>query len=170
MSNIFCALPLGLDGVKIGLHLLNFVILMVGLTLLFYKPVVKFIKKRQDFFDNQQKENEETKLSAEQALDTYTKKLDSANEEIEFKKSEAQKAIASDKEKILSQAKLQADSLIKNAEEECEKERISAINALQDELADVAITIASNILEREISKEENTQIIEDCVKEWSEDD
>ena len=51
-----------------------------------------------------------------------------------------------------------------------ENERIEAINNLHNEIADVAITIAENILEREISREENARIIDSCLKEWSDDD
>jgi len=39
-------LPLGIDGMKILLHLMNFLILMIGVTLLVYKPVKKFIEKK----------------------------------------------------------------------------------------------------------------------------
>lgn len=164
------ALPLGLDPVKILLHLLNFAILMVGLTLLLYKPVLKFIKNRQSTIAEQIKSNEETKAAADEALSVYREKLDAAENEIDAQKSEALKEVAADREMILTQAKAKAENILKKAEEDCERERTLAITQLHNELADVAVTIASNILEREISKEENAKIIDDCIDEWSNDD
>lgn len=167
---ILSALPLGLDGVKILLYLFNFALLMTGLTVLLYKPILKFMKKRQEIISSQLKENEETKQNAQAMLKEYQVKLEKASDEIDLKKADAQKAIQSEKEKILSQAEEKAEDILKKAEEECERERVSAISDLQNELADVAVTIAKNILEREISREENSQIIDACVKEWIDND
>lgn len=169
-ANFISALPLGIDAVKILLHLFNFAILFVGLTLLLYKPVLKFIKKRQDTIAGQIKTNEETKAAAEEALNDYRQKLDNAENEIDAKKAAALKEVAADKEMILAQAKAKADNILKKADEESERERAAALSMLHDELADVAVTIASNILEREISKEENAKIIDDCINEWSQND
>ena len=40
-------MPLNIDWQQILLHLLNFLILATGLTLLLYKPVKRFMKKRE---------------------------------------------------------------------------------------------------------------------------
>ena len=47
---------------------------------------------------------------------------------------------------------------------------LEAISNLHNEVADVAVDIARNILEKEISREENEKIIDDCIKQWSEND
>ena len=46
MSQILASTILGIDWVKIVIHLVVFAVLMVGLTFLLYKPIVNFIKKR----------------------------------------------------------------------------------------------------------------------------
>lgn len=169
-SMLMSGLPLGLDGVKVALHLLNLAILMVGLTLLFYKPILKFIKKRQDGIKNQLDENEENKKKAENMLSDYQKRLDNADAEIDQKKVEAIRAIEREKEAVLDAAQLKADELFKRAEEEVAFERSQAISNLQNEVAEVAINIAGNILEREISVEENQKIIDACIREWTDND
>lgn len=166
MSN----LPLGLDGTKILLHLLNFAILMAGMTFLLYKPVLKFIKKRQDTSKQQLDANEAAKIDVSEKLNEYHTKLDLVENEIDQKKAEADKELARQKETILADAHKRADEIYKKAETECENERIEAINSLHNEVAEVAIDIASSILEREITKEENSKIIDACIKEWSEND
>ena len=64
-------MPLNIDIVQILLHMLNFVILAGGLTLLLFKPVKKFIGERQQYFENKQKENEEKALQNEKLKEEY---------------------------------------------------------------------------------------------------
>ena len=45
-------MPLNIDIVQILLHMLNFVILAGGLTLLLFKPVKKFMADRKQYFDS----------------------------------------------------------------------------------------------------------------------
>lgn len=171
MNNLISAgLPLGLSGVKIALHLLNFAILMAGMTLLLYKPVLKFIKKRQDDIAEQISENEKNNKTAQAMLEEYREKLGAAEAEIESRKAESDKAIAIQKEAILAEATARAEELYRQTEEECAAERTHAIGNLQNEVADVAVTIAGNILEREISAAEHEKIIDACIYEWSEND
>lgn len=164
------SLPLGIDWVKILLHLLNFALLMTGLTFLLYKPVLKFIKNRQSTIKNRLDEIETEKAKAEETIKEYQTRLDAAETEIGRKKAEAEKEIEQRKEALIAEAKARADEIYRKAQAESENERIEAINNLHNEIADVAITIAENILEREISREENARIIDSCLKEWSDDD
>ncbi len=168
--NTICALPLGLDGVKILLHLLNFAILMAGLTILLYKPVLKFIKNRQDIIKTQIEDNEKIKKEAEDKYLTYQDKLDNINADLDAKKAEADKEIEGKKEAIIYEATRKAKDMLKKAEQDCAQERVNAFNNLRHEIADAAVEIASVILEREISKEENSKIIEQCIEEWSDND
>lgn len=167
---LLSGLPLGLDGIKILLHLLNFAILMTGLTFLLYKPVLKFINKRQDGIKQQLQDNENTKKEAEELLTQYKTKLDLVETEIDRKKAAAEKSITLHKEAVISEAQKHAEEIYRKAEVESENERIEAINTLHNEVADVALNIASLILEREISKEEHTKIIDACIAEWSDND
>jgi F-type H+-transporting ATPase subunit b len=169
-SMILGDLPLGLDGIKIALHLLNFAILMVGLTILLYKPVLKFIKKREDTIKNQLDENEKVKKEADEKLSEYQTKLDNFDAEINKKKEEELQNVNEQKELILADASKQATNVLKRAEEISKNERKKAIKSLHSEVANVAVNIAGNILEREISKEENAKIIDDCINKWSEDE
>ena len=49
-------MPLNIDFVQILLHMLNFVILAGGLTLLLFRPVKKFMAERKKYFEDKEKE------------------------------------------------------------------------------------------------------------------
>ncbi len=166
---IMTALPLGIDGVKILLHMLNFLLLMAGLTLLLYKPVLKFIRNRQDSIKKQLDDNEAAKKEAEDKTNQYQQKLVNAEKEIEQMHVKALKSITEEREIILSDANIKAEEIYNKAKTEMEYERDNAINNLQNEVADVAVKLAGNILDREISKEENLKLIDACIKEWIEE-
>ena len=62
-------MPLNIDPVQILLHLLNFVILAGGLTLLLYRPVCRFLEERRAYFERLAAENAE-KTGATAAVET----------------------------------------------------------------------------------------------------
>ena len=75
-------MPLNIDWQQILLHLLNFLILAVGLYLLLYKPVKAFMKKREDSYAEREKKTEEALRGAEKSRSEYEDKLARADEEI----------------------------------------------------------------------------------------
>ena len=71
-------MPLNIDIVQILLHMLNFVILAGGLTLLLFKPVKKFMEDRKKYFEDKEKEiadglekNESLKAEYEEKLSKW---------------------------------------------------------------------------------------------------
>lgn len=171
MGTVFlCNLPLGISGIKIALHLLNFAILMIGMSLLLYKPVLKRIKMRQDNITKQREENEKNKKEAEALIKDYKQKIKNVETEIDFKRNEAQEEIVAEREAILAAALKNAEEIYKKAEDESVYERNLAASILQNEVAEVAVNIASNILEREISPEEHEKLINACIDDWIEND
>lgn len=169
-TTFLCSLPLGLSGIKIALHLLNFAILMGGMSFILYKPVLKHIKTRQDNIAKQLAENENNKKESEALLKDYKQKIKGVETEIDFKRSEAHDEIVAEREAILAAAQKNAEEIYKKAEDESVYERNLAASILQNEVAEVAVNIASNILEREISPEEHEKLIDACIEEWIEND
>lgn len=163
-------LPLGLDGIKILLHLLNFLILFGGVTFLVYKPVKKFIEKRQNEIKLQYEKNEQSKAEAEELHSEYLEKLAKAESEIMFQRSEAERSNHIIKENAISEASQKAEEIISRAEIESQDIKKETISGIKNKVADVAVTIAEALLEREISPEENEQIIDNCIDEWTKDE
>lgn len=163
-------LPLGLDGMKILLHLLNFLILLIGVTFLLYKPVKKFIDKRQSEIETQYSKNESTKADAEELHNTYLSKMENATSEIMVLRDEAEKATHMIRENAISEASQKAEELIGKAEIESQEIKTETIKEIQSKVANVAVNIAKALLEREISVEENEKIIDKCITEWTKEE
>lgn len=165
-ANLFETLGLGWE--KILLYLLNFVILFVGLTFLLFKPVRKFMAKRQKEIDDELHAAEIAKEEAEERIAEEQRKVQEAIEESKRKTSEIdqEKLIAAhERERIISEAKKEAEEIREKARLEADKERENAVLGAKDDVADLAVLMAKNILEREITPEDNDKLIDDCLKE-----
>lgn len=169
-TKLISALPLGIDPVKIGVHLLNFFLLFGGLTLLLYKPIKKFINNRQEIIKKQFEESEAEKQKAKELIDEYNKKVSDAEAIIKEINAEAEKRILEEREAILADAQNKAEEILKKAQMDIEADKANAIKSLKNEVADVAIHLAANILNREISREENLSLIDESIKEWMENE
>ena len=86
---------LGLSLTKFLLHLLNFAILFVALWLILYKPVMKFIRERQERIDREKREAEENLRASEEARRETEERLGAIDREIEEKRHAADREIES---------------------------------------------------------------------------
>lgn len=161
---------LGIDWIKILIHFVVFAVLAVGLYLLLYKPIMRFIKNRQDTI---QKGLDDGKAMQEEAQATkaeYDRKLADVEAERTAKLSEAE----GERQQILADAKAQAAAesaeIRAKATAEAEAAKAQAVVDMQEDAGKVAVTLAGEILQREISQEENEQLILDCLKAWSDHD
>ncbi|MFR5101594.1 MAG: ATP synthase F0 subunit B [Christensenellaceae bacterium] len=170
MTESLLASILGLDLTDFLLHLLNFLILVGGIGLLVYKPVIRFVHARREEVEKQENEHNAKMQEAESTKAKYTALIGTAEQEIAEKKKEMEKQTAVAAEKTLTEARVRAEKIVKEAEDEAKNEKAKAMSSMKGEVAEVAVLIASEILKKEISKEENDQLIDNCLKEWENDD
>ncbi len=142
------------------LNVVNILILYLILRSLVYKPVKKFMAARSE------------KISAQ--FDDAAKKLQEANELKEKYNNElASIAEAADTErrKAINEADKRAQQIIAEASEEAKQIKESAaikaehdanrlMEDMREKIADLAIEIAGKVVEREVQKSDNADIIE----------
>jgi F-type H+-transporting ATPase subunit b len=146
---------------NVGLHILNAIILFVVLKLLLYKPILKFMKKREKSF------SDKTDM-----LDTREKELVQQKQQYDAMMSGAQiqaaqiitngKTLAQDNAKqILDEAKEQSRDMVLRARKEIAIEKEQTQLEMKSEIVDMAVQIAEKVLKREVSAEDNKKIIDD---------
>ena len=57
------------------------------------------------------------------------------------------------------------DGIVKNAERQIEQETARALQQIRHEAVDLSVTIASKLLQRNVSKDDNARLIEDTFKQ-----
>ena len=152
---------LGLTWQSIALHVLNVVIWFFVLKLLVYKPILKFMKKREKSF------SDKTDM-----LDTREKELIQQKQQYDQMMSDAQTQAASiitksnemardHAKEIIEDAKDQSRELVIRARKEIAIEKEQTQLEMKSEIVDMAVQIAEKVLKREVSKEDNQKIIDD---------
>lgn len=167
MTNQLLAI-LDLDFMDVIAHLVNFLILVVVVGFLVYKPMVKLIHARQDSVRKQMEENKEKMRNAEALKEEYEWMIAKSAEEVARKKAEAEQETVMESVALLQNAKAEAAKILEKAEEDAKAEKTAAIADMKGDIVSIATMIASGILSREITPEEDAKIIDACLKEWSE--
>ena len=130
-------MPLNINFQQILLHMFNFVILAFGLYMLLYKPVVAFMKKREDHFADLEKQAE------------YNAKLAGADEEIRQKNAAAAQEADRQRQERMQRAQADADKLLKNARGAAEQERNAMLEGAKKDIAQMVVSATGKLMDKE---------------------
>ena len=142
-----------------------FVIVVFILGKFAWGPVLSLLKQREDFIHKSLSEAKRDRDEAEARLRDYGAKLQTAQAEAVTIIEEARRDAERLRLELRDRAKTEADTVIKNAERQIELLTTRALQQLRQEAVDLSVTIASKILERNISKEDNEKLIADALRQ-----
>lgn len=143
---------------------INLLILYLFLKKLLFKPVKDMIDSRQKEIDDMYSDAENSKTAAEEMKDEYEKKLSFANEESEEILKKAVRKAQLREEEILKEAGEKAERVLQRANEQIELEKKQAINDVKNQVSEMAIDIASAVIERDVTKSEHEAMIDEFIK------
>ena len=69
------------------------------------------------------------------------------------------------REEIRTKARTEADNIVKNAERQIQVETSRALEQIRREAVDLSVMIASKIIQRNLSKEDNERLIDEALKQ-----
>jgi len=153
-------MPLGLDFLTLGAHILNILILFLVLRFLLYKPIKKFIENRANSYTQREEDVTNAEKKALELKAKYETQLKKAGNEAENLVLDSRRDANRRADEIIRQAREQADEMLELARKEIKEERANAQIAMREEVADLAIGIAGRVLEREVRAEDNKRIID----------
>ena len=127
-------------------------------------PVQNFFAKRADFIEGQINEakemNEKAKALMEESDQQARESAVEYREIVNRAKDDAQAT----KNKIIDDAKLEAQAKIAQADREIEAMKAKAHDEMKEEMVSVAIEVASKVMSKEMDSEENKRMVEDFVE------
>lgn len=146
---------------EIAIHVLNVIVLFVILRLLLYKPVMKFIKKREHMFADKVDELDLREKDLIQKKKEYEFMMDEASNEAAAIITNSNEMARDHAREVMDNSKEHARDLVIRAKKEIEAEKLQARMDMKAEIADMAIQIAEKVLEREVSLDDNRKIIDE---------
>lgn len=143
---------------------INLLILYLFLKKLLFVPIKNMIDSRQKEIDDMYTDAENKGAEAMAAKEEYERRLGQAHEESEEILRNAQRRAMLKEEEILREADERAARTLERAEEQIELEKKRAINEVKDEVSELAVGIASAIIERDVSAKEHGELIDDFIR------
>ncbi len=132
------------------------------------KPVQKILQERQAQVDADLDAAQTARAEAEQAKEEYAASLDGAKEEAARLVRTATKNAQDRGEQIVLEAKQEAAAIRAKAAADIARDRKNAVNEIKGDISDMAVTIASKVVEKEISEKEHEKLIEEFIEKMGE--
>ena len=151
-------MPLNIDFLQVLLHMLNFVILAGGLTLLLFKPIGKFLNDRTAHFETLERENAEKAAENERLKAEYEQKLQDAETEIAARRAQAEKEMSDAASVCIDSAKEKAAACLHAAEKEAEERKTQILDSAQAEIGDLVVSAAQKLLSETATPEHDSML------------
>src|SRR5215467_9485199 len=142
-----------------------FVIVVILLGKFAWGPVLGLLQEREAFIHKALSDAKRDRDEAEARLKEYAAKLQSAQAEASRIVEEARRDAERFREELRGKAKAEADTVLANAQHQIQLETSRALQQIRHEAVDLSVTIASKLLQRNISKDDNERLINDAMKQ-----
>ena len=140
-----------------------FIILLLVVIFIAYKPVKKMLKARQDYIEQEISDAEKSKSAAAinftQSEEAIIASKKEASTIIENAREEANRQ----KEEILAEAREEVTKMKLDAEDDIIRSRQEAIDEIHKEMVDIALLTTSEILKREVNQEDDSRIAKEFI-------
>jgi F-type H+-transporting ATPase subunit b len=145
--------------------IVTFLVLVAALARFAWRPLLRALDQRQESIrkslDDAQKARQELeRLQGESARMLAEARVE-ADAIISRTRSDADRV----RDELKQKAQAEAAGLIRNAERQIELETARALQQIRSEAVDISLAIASRLLQRNVTKEDNERLIEETFRE-----
>ena len=154
---------------QILISLANLLIMLLIIKKFLFKPVMKVMQARQEQVDKIYDDANEDRSAAADMKQEYEERLASAREEADGLVRNAVATAQRRGDAIVAEANSQASHLKQKAEEEIALEKKQMLLTVRSEISDMAVSIASKVVEREIQKEDHDNFVDEFIRNVGEE-
>ena len=144
-------------------QMLNFLILVVLLRAVAYKPIVKMLKEREDNIANNLKQAEDDKAEAKKALEQYQAQLADARVQAQEIMDKAEKRARDAKAAKLQETNQEIAQMKEAAQQEIQREQARAVEKLKGDMVTLSLAAAQKIVSKNIDVAENEALISEFI-------
>lgn len=156
---------LGINLSSLLSQLVNFIILMVILYLVAYKPITRMFDERSSRIKESIEQTEQIRRQAEAAEEEFKKQIAAASKQGQEVIDRAAKTAEEVRQKARQEAKEDAEALLARAHAEIGRHRDEVIDELRGEFADITVLAAGKVIEQSLDKEGHLKLIDRVLKE-----
>ena len=143
----------------------TFLILLWLLAKFAWRPLLAALEQRQETIRKSLEDAQQAKQDLERLNAESRKILAEARVQAESILSQTRTDASRLRDELKQRAQSEAAGVIKNAERQIEMETQRALQQIRNEAVDLSVAIASKVLERNVTKEDNERLIEETFKQ-----
>lgn len=127
-------------------------------------PILKTLKEREDNIHKALVDAKREREEADELLKQYKIQIEKAREEATAIVEEGKRDAEDVRRRIHEEAQVEAKQMVDRAKREIQLATDTAVKDLYDKTADIAVTVAGAIVERELSVSDHEQLVADALK------
>ena len=149
---------------NILLSLVNLLILFLILKKFLFKPVMKIMNERQNQVTAIYADAENDRQAAADMKQEYEMRMATAREEADGLVRNAVQTAQRKSDSIIAEANSQAAHLKQKAQNEIQMEKKQMLSDVKAEISDLAVSIASRIMEREVNAQDHADFVDQFIQ------
>ncbi len=145
--------------------LLIFILTLLVLRKFAWRPLLDILQRRENLIRDSMETAVRNQEAAAAQLQEYERKLSQARQEASALVEEGRRDAEVVRRRVDEEARRNAEALIDRAQREIRMARDSALRDLYDQSAHLATDLAGQILQRQLSEEDQRQLIEEALRQ-----
>ena len=145
--------------------ILTFLVLVGLLARFAWKPLLEALERRQAMIAKSLEDAQQARQELERLQRESAQMLAAARVEAEAIVSRSRSDAEVLREELKQKSRAEAAAIVKNAERQIQLETARAVQQIRGEAVNLSVAIASKILRRQVSKEDNEGLIEETLKQ-----
>ncbi|MCC7417630.1 MAG: F0F1 ATP synthase subunit B [Acidobacteria bacterium] len=145
--------------------IVTFLVLVAVLAKFAWGPLLKMLDSRHETIRRSLDDAEQARVELERLQGQSIEIVRQARIEAEAIISASRTDAGRLREEMRQKAKAEADALVKSAERQIQLETTRALQQIRHEAVDLSVMIASKILQRNLSKEDNQRLIDETLQQ-----
>jgi F-type H+-transporting ATPase subunit b len=145
--------------------ILTFLVLLTLLAKFAWGPLLRALESRQEMIRKSLDDAEEARRELERLHLESAQILKQARVQGESIMSQSRSDAERLREELKQKARAEADTIVRTAGRQIQLETAQALQQIRREAADLSVMIASKLIQRNLSKEDNDRLIEDALKQ-----
>ncbi len=157
------------NGGDIIFQLLMFIILMALLKKFAWGPLMGIMKQREEHIAGEIESAENSRVEANKLLEEQKALLKEARQEAQNMIENSKKHGENQRQEIMETARQEAERLKETARLEIAQEKENAVAALREQVASLSVMIASKVIEKELTAEDQEKLINEYIERAGEE-
>lgn len=144
-------------------YLINFILALVLLRMLVYKPVLNMLDARKKKIQESLEYADKVKADAANQQKDFDRRLDEARREAQTAAASAQQAAEKERQRIIAEAQEDAEKIRVAARGELDYERKQMVSELRQQVIDLSVLGAQRVIGGNLDERKSRQLVEDFL-------